>query len=542
MIINRHAVSNIEKSEMTFAYEGLKFYLKGFVYIDCFSPGIESLKEFAREWRRKDIHYAIQKLKGHFFLYILDNHSNQNYAFIDNSGMFDVVYSNKYISTSFLDLVKNEKLSRNDVDMYVTTAFLNQGAIYFNRTLFQQIKKISSDEILSFKENGEVKVARKQITELEEPSTYNDIYEYFEALTFTLKDRSISVDLTGGIDSRLICTMLNHFDVPFETSVSGSSGDHDVIIADKVAKQINHPLYVTKRPSSLDEKTIKNLFVYGDGLFDVLKVYSAYQSHQEKLNRGIDLVINGTGGELYKDFWWLQDLPFYRKKISDIKKLVNMRIMPIQIPQHYLHKELHDFNLSMRQDLIRDLSKYHSTFNTQTYDQIYYNYSMQHNAGRLITSGNYFFDIYSPLLEREVVKLGYQLPRRKRFNNQFHREVITNINSSIASIETTEGGMTVSAEFNHKLNDNMKYVLNKSKRLTKKVGQKILKQTFLAERYHHDKLFEHVRQLDLVQHSVELLKEEKILNPNLKVNDINNHHLGRIISLALLFEFLHSHQ
>ncbi|WP_085522173.1 hypothetical protein [Tuberibacillus sp. Marseille-P3662] len=541
VIINNDRVSDLKAYEEKFEVDGFEFYLNGFIYIDGCSPGMASLKKFAEMLRVQSLREAISRLKGNYFLYVVDQQAQRQFAFIDNSGMYESFYSSNHISTSFLDLVRYEHFTSNDLDKYAVVEFLNLGGTHFDRTILATVKKFTADDLMTF-DNGVVTGLKKNRTHIEEASDYQNIIDYFEAFAPQLKDRNISVDLTGGIDSRLIFTILDYFGLPFEASVTGEKEDTDIKIAETVSRQTEHQLYRTERPSSLDEPSIHEAFYYGDGLFDVLRLYSARQAHQDRLGRGIDLVINGAGGELYKDFWWMQDFPFYRRKASNIKRLLDTRILPIQMPGEYLTEDYRQRHASFKNELLEELMVYQSEINTETYDKIHYYFNLQNNAGRIITSANQYFDVYSPLLELENIRMTHHLPKMTRFHNHFHREVITKVNPSIAKIKTTEGGMTVSSKPHYQIRDNILYVADRGKRLSKKVGQKVFKKTFFGEKYHRNHFFEHLRQLETVHHSIDVLKEEGILHPDVVLENIPDASLGKLMSLGMIINYINKNE
>ncbi len=154
--------------------------------------------------------------------------------------------------------------------------------------------------------------------------------------------------LTGGIDSRLLAVLLSYFGVPFEVAASGVRGTTDLVIAEKVAKVLDRHFHITYHHIDDFESTVPEIFGLGDGLFDVVRYHRAFQLQRDRISRGVSLVMSGTGGELFKDFWWLQDFPstagnrkslfaeaiFFTDCSSRAETFISLQ--PLQWPEPYL--------------------------------------------------------------------------------------------------------------------------------------------------------------------------------------------------------------
>ncbi len=90
---------------------------------------------FVKELENVGIEAACRLLKGIFFLLVEDKPSGGVYAFVDNSGVFQAFYTDKIVSTSFLELVRNEKHTEVDLDLDAVVEFLHLGKLYSNKIL-----------------------------------------------------------------------------------------------------------------------------------------------------------------------------------------------------------------------------------------------------------------------------------------------------------------------------------------------------------------------------------------------------------------------
>lgn len=135
---------------------------------------------------------------------------------------------------------------------------------------------------------------------------------------------------------------------------------------------------------------------------------------------------------------------------------------PYTFPDNWKGKRILKTDKSFKSSFIEKLNSYQKETNSNTYDNIYLNVRMAEIVSSMSNATEHFISVYNPLLEPELLSIGYSLKRGDRFFNNFHRHVITNLNPAIAKIRTTEGGISVSNQPFHVLNDILKYGSNKS--------------------------------------------------------------------------------
>ena len=75
------------------------------------------------------------------------------------------------------------------------------------------------------------------------------VERFFQELASSLAGLNVSVDLTGGSDTRLVAALLAR-SLPFECAVSGTADSSDVEIAGEVARALGRPLHVTIHDAS----------------------------------------------------------------------------------------------------------------------------------------------------------------------------------------------------------------------------------------------------------------------------------------------------
>lgn len=538
MFISASGVQSRDKADHCIhciSRDDYSIYWRGFVYLDGIPAGTPSIVKFADEVSLETLAQQADRLKGVYFVVVHDHRSRDSYCFVDGSGLFQAFYSQRFAGTSFLDLAEAEQLRVSDLDPEALVEFFHFGNVYSGKTFFSQIRKISPEHIVRIS-NGNLSFLPRPTPDLNAPvASFEESIKSFAA---SAGDEEISLDLTGGIDSRLLATMLHHLGVRFEVATCGLKTDPDVLIAHQVADAFGLELHVTER--SMEGVDWNRVFRECDGLCDVVRAASQSQMRTERLQRGISLVVTGLGGELLKDFWWLQDMPRYARSKADVAKLYRFRIAPAALQHSFLNEQYRATSLSYSNQALSTLSKYVVPGNTQTYDQIYYAYKMRECAGRAITNNLHEMACYAPLLEGDVVAFGYQLPRMRRFFNNFHRQTITRLNPAVARIPTTEGGISVSADRAAMCRDTARYVSDKFSRLRNKIGQRMFNRSHRQGNFDSADIAASVREISLQRQTLDRLRDSGILSSTVQLNQINADYLGRMLSLDMLLEKLES--
>ena len=71
-----------------------------------------------------------------------------------------------------------------------------------------------------------------------------EVLEHFASLKKSLSGRALSVDATGGFDSRLVLCLLGNQSLPFELAISGLPGTADTEIARQIATMLGRPFHL----------------------------------------------------------------------------------------------------------------------------------------------------------------------------------------------------------------------------------------------------------------------------------------------------------
>jgi asparagine synthetase B (glutamine-hydrolysing) len=512
---------------------------EGLVFIEGALSGEESIKEFVKRLSITNMETACQNLKGIFLIIIESKKSGDIHVFGDNAGLYHIYYSRNTISNSFLGLVKHDECAVRDMNPATVAEFIHFGWVSSTKTYFDSIKKIQRDNIL-FIPNGsnDIKMLKKSGMDLNNTSDVplKSFEECFHLLSKSLSNCRVSVDLTAGIDTRLVAAMLSNSGLTFETASSGGTMDYvDVSVSGKIAQIMGKPWFATIHSISALESELDDVFHVTDGLYDVLYYHRLYKLQKARQRRGINTMISGVGGELFKDHWWLHEFPFYYKKDSNIKKFVDMRMMSFDPMQNILTSTFTDAGNNLKTGMTVFLSNYTLDRNTRTFDNIFYNVIMADLAGQILTSHSNFLKCYAPFLDLDVARIGFNLKRTDRVYNLFHRKEMTRINPTLAKYGTSENEVTVSYDTVDMVSDLPKYFTEKFKRLLIKCNLMHPKDT---SSLNAKNFCQNIRNMKTIRHSIDILKDTGIVNKDVQLQDVSDKYLGTLLSLSMLVKYI----
>ena len=252
-------------------------------------------------------------------------------AMTDRTGTFHVYrdLSEQRLSSSFLALA--DALPRTTIDTTGFYDYIFQEAPHGGGSIFREIRLLPSDvKLLS---DG---VERRHIERpIAQPASQPDesLDEAAERCLTVLRDRMASLSshyrdridtaLSGGYDSRLILAMLREGDYSAALHVYGSETSEDVRVAKQIAAGEGLRLTVTNKgeralvpADDYTDLVTQNFFAFdgypNDGLFD-----NGADLATRLERAGEDrIALNGGGGEIYRNFFYLPDRSYTAQEIA----------------------------------------------------------------------------------------------------------------------------------------------------------------------------------------------------------------------------------
>lgn len=525
-IVGNIKFKKYEDDHFLIRYKGVLFSNKG--------SDLETIKFYLVPYLKKSegIGVPFGEFLGNYIIEATNKINQEKMVFSDNSGMCYWYYTSTQYSYEIKNLLNTAKLDLNGISNFIFT-----GTFQPYKTAFQEIQKLSKNEYLVIK-NSNISLRKKNISNFSEPKDKMDIEKAFDLFSNAYKNKKISIDLTGGYDSRLIASVLSYLGIKFEASVSGVKGIYDIEAAEEISKILNidfHPYYHEINEDTFNLNILKSILELGEYEIDIFQFHRNYFLAENRVNRNIDVQLSGIGGEAYKDAWWLQDFPFYNSKKINIKKLIKSRVFFSISNRHLYSDNVQKNALQLFDQMYDHMNMFKLESNTQTYDNIAYNYRILRNSSRYLQTYNKILLSYAPLLELNLMRTAFDLPRNQRFFNLFHRKCITKFAPQIAKIKTTEG---TSASY-HKLDllkDFSSYAWDKQKRVSKYVLRRLTKKTFFQTNPSNQNMFEIAKKWKINAEIDQILKDSNILNGKTRLTDVPNSEYARIFTIGLFLK------
>jgi hypothetical protein len=518
-----------------------KIYWRGFIYSPGVPAGLPCIARLAGELQHRMLEQLASELRGCFMLLVRHQPSGVCQVLIDNSGLYQVFYSDHGISASFLELASFDGLAPSQLDLEAVVEFLHFGNINFDRTFFPSIRKLSGEVIARVSTQSGISFVEKSLPDFAAPTQYS-LEDSLRDLAASVSGERVSVDLTGGMDTRIIAILLHYYGLPFEVAIRGNEEDLDVQIAREVAATLGKDLQVCHPRIDRLENDLDNVLGICDGLMDVVTSYGSLQLQYERARRGITLMVSGAAGELFRDHFWLQDFPFYARRQPNLERFCDLRLLPTDPDHSLLAGKYRDLSRGYRARLLRDLSRFAVEGNTQTYDQITYRVLYHESIGRFLTNHSQVLPCSAPYMERETARYGYHLPRSQRFFDYYFRKTATQ-RLPVAARNRTTKNYTMSTESAFLQKDVYKYAGDKLTRVRRRLGQRYFRRDYrscgkLDQPLGHTQLFPTLRRSERVRSAVEQLKDAGVLNPAVSLEAIKDQHLGTVLTLGLVMDRL----
>jgi hypothetical protein len=516
---------------------------QGAIHLPGEKAGETTISRLLATTEPAELERLVNDLQGIYRLFVLDRQSQTWRIFNDRTGLARVYYSSDRVAMRFLDLLRAEEKSASDADDKRLIEFILQGGNFGPETPVRGINRLRRGEGLHVDYSKQPAV---RIIDRADPFTSSfdpaEVLRYFDDLTHSISDRRVSVDLTGGFDSRVIACLLSQRDLSFECGLAGVAGSNEQQTANRVGAALNRELIYHVHDIRTLEADLPQVFLDGDGLTEIPRFHRDRQLCFLRLARGIDLMVHGGGGEFFRDNFVIQDFPFYGVSSADIQRFYQLRVIPVTLPDDQLTPS----SLALRQAVFNETLERFETCrgstNNETYERIYRDFRAPELFG--ITFSNYLnlgMEVIAPFLEDRLIRVAMHMSPWSRFFNIWHRRMVTEHCPRLASLPTTEG-YTASSRPTRLAAEFGTYGRVQFARIGRK----------LTERYLGKSLFHKVGELEadapgyrdalrnskLLALAVSRLQTQGILRADLKIAELRNVHVGRIVTMGTLLRHL----
>jgi hypothetical protein len=510
----------------------------GHLYWPGHAAGEASIAVLGEALRDADLAQVVQHLAGVFGLFVHDKVRGGWTIAGDNAGLYKIYHDAEGAGTSLLELIADRRVPCAALDRAAMIEFLTFGAVLGERSLVAGVRKLQGREILSLVPGNVAPKLRLKTLAASRPGDPQIVIDHFQSLVRSIGSRRLSVDATGGFDSRLVVAALASHDLPFELATSGHPGTPDVEIARRIAAHLGRPFHLAGHGLEDLEEELEATFVAGDGVTDLRRFHRDRQAARARLHRGIELIGHGGGGEFFRDHSFIQDFPRYGSRQINLERFFDLRITPVAMPASQLAPDAQGLLSDLRPRTLARFRDCMAATNNETYDRIYFFLRYPEHFGQHYSNYiNMGLDVAAPLLDYDNVMVGIGTSPWRRLFFQWHRSIITRYDPVLAAMPTAEG-FSASSEPLRMLADLRGYGVTQLRRVGKKLSQKLTGRA----RFHVVGAFvadapgfvARLRGSSSFALALERLKAVDILAPDLDPTALRDLHVGRLLTLGML--------
>ena len=514
---------------------------KGHLFLAGHPGGEASVDRLGTSLRERELAEIAPEILGVYGLFVYEHRSRRWQVCSDNSGLYRIFHDERGASTSFLDLLTARRVTTESIRPEAVVEYLTYGAWIGPSTPVRGVSRLTHDAVLVIQPDRPVAVVRKHLVC---PATDDTgrVFGYFDDLARSLEGLTVSVDVTAGYDSRVVTSLLFSKGVPFEAAVSGHPGSDDAEIGRRIAEVLRRPFHLSSHTLSTLAAEIPALYVAGDGITDLRRFHRDDQNARARLARGVDVIVHGGGGELFKDQYSYQDFPFYGRSRVDLERYYDLRMSPIALPRQYLTEAAAGVADRIRPRAVEIMKGLVAPTNNESYNRFWFFLRAPDHMGQFFSNYiNMGLDVAAPFLDYRNAHVGMRLPPWQTVFTRWHRSVITRACPEIAILPTSDG-YTASSRWLDLPRNLTGYANVQLRRAAKKVAQRKLGRTMFhkAGAFAADapSFMASLRESVSFRSAVDSLKAAGILRQDLALDGIRDIHVGRAFTMGMLYQRL----
>lgn len=259
-------------------------------------------------------------------------------------------------------------------------------------------------------------------------------------------DGHVCCDLTGGYDSRGVASMFLAAEVPFSTVVNGSHSLADVRIAAEIADKFDLDHYHNDTSAFMppqDYHDVLRILMLTDGEIDIPEYYNTAQIHEITAAKGW-LTVNGSGGELFRGYWWEGEWPEEgSKRQVDIDYLVK-RVMSPHI-DYSLFRNNEDEIKDHFRGVVKKVTEEAGPDQPsgRRIDMLYLKVRMGRWLARFYSSTQKILPCYSPFLTKPAIDIALAIPPKAKKRVQFYRKWLMANHCQLAMMPLENGAPAI---------------------------------------------------------------------------------------------------
>ena len=250
---------------------------------------------------------------------------------------------------------------------------------------------------------------------------------------------SVTCALSGGYDSRLILAMLRRRGCRPRVYVYGRPTDRDIAIASKIARGEEFALDVIDKedrivgdPAEFSEIVAQNYFAADGYCWDGLFNNGAEQEQRVMRGAGGAIVLNGGGGEIFRNFFYLRGRHY---SVRQLLWSFYAQFDPYACTELF-EGERYFCDLERK---ILELVGSVKWLERPTIDWLYHRFRCRSWDGRVDTINSQYGFTGLPFLNPRITDLAAQIPACWKNHGAFEAELIRRADTRLASYSSTYG-------------------------------------------------------------------------------------------------------
>jgi len=262
---------------------------------------------------------------------------------------------------------------------------------------------------------------------------------YFGAVARSFGDH-VRCALSGGYDSRLILAYLRRHGMKPSVYVYGSMRERDVLVAEEIARGEGFPLDIIDKddrpiiPPIDFAETARRNFLATDG-YGYAGIFHNGAETEESTRRvlGDTIAINGGGGEIFRNFFYLLDRGYTIREIlwSFYSRFDPTTCTPVFDSESYYR--------ALERKVMNLLGSDERWLPRPTVEWLYHSFRCRAWDGRVDTIAGWYGFTGMPYLERSITSHASALPLQWKNHGVYEAELIRRIDSRLAGYRSIYG-------------------------------------------------------------------------------------------------------
>lgn len=349
-------------------------------------------------------------------------------------------------SSSFLAVAKNTTGLTPDPQGIYEYAF--QETNYGESTPFHEIRMADSFSTFEFEAHGIKNISKGLSVKFDLTSrSYDDLIdEHASLLQAQMKNvissygPKIATALSGGYDSRLMLSLAMNENITPNVYVYGSDASPDVSVAKQIAtaeafdiNHINKAKFPKPDPDKYAEIVRDNFYALdgypNEGIFD----FGANMQTRRERAQNDTLILNGGGGEIYRNFFYLPDGEYSVDQLLDIFYRRYSTGLCTDRFEEFIYRD------NLRRKIMRALDLNDEKMTRTQLEYAYPGFRLRYWTSKDNSNNNRIGSFLTPFICYETIIAALKMPLEFKTHGRFQGDLITRIHPKLASYVSDYG-------------------------------------------------------------------------------------------------------